>query len=96
MVHPVEVLRILLGALALFFSYFFGRIATRLHVEQRPFGKAITWALRMVVCLLGVLWGRGLDALSIVTLVLAAVSVAAGIYVELRPRPHEEVHLFKD
>jgi hypothetical protein len=95
MTHPLAALRILLGVLALFFAYFLGRAATRLHVAQQPFAKAVIWVLRTVVCLLGVLWGQGFDAISIVTFVLVAAAIAAGIRMELRPRPADEIHLFK-
>jgi hypothetical protein len=96
MAHPLAALRILLGILALFFGYFLGRVATRLHAAHQPLAKAVTWVLRTVVCLLGVLWGRGLDAISVVALVLVAAAIAAGVWVELRPRPTEEIHIFKE
>jgi hypothetical protein len=96
MAHPLAALRILLSALALFFGYFLGRVTTRLHAMKQPFAKAITWVLRTVVCLLGVLWGRGFDAISIAALILTAAAIAAGVYAEWRPRRTEEIHLFKE
>jgi hypothetical protein len=96
MAYPLVALRILLGALALFFGYFLGRAATRLRVQEQPFAKAITWVLRTVVCLLGVLWGRGFDVISIAALILTAAAIAAGVYAELHPRRAEQIHLFKE
>ena len=84
----------MLGLLALFFAHFLGRVGARLHQQKQPYAKALTWFLRTAVALFAVLWTRGLDAVSIVTLALAALSFAGGIYVEMRPHHTEEIHLF--
>ncbi len=93
---PVQAIRLILGLLSLFFAYFLGRAGTRLHHYHQPYRKALTWLLRTVVCLLGVIWVRGFDLTSIVFVVLAAAVFAAGVYVESRPRKVEEVHLFDE
>lgn len=89
-------MRVALGLLAVLFAYSLGRITVRLHRQNQPFTKALTWVLRTVVCVFGVLWQRGLDATSVATLALVAASFALGAYLEWRPRHVEEVHLFPD
>ncbi|MGE5569466.1 MAG: hypothetical protein ACM3S5_10570 [Rhodospirillales bacterium] len=92
---PIELLRVLLGVLALFFAYALGRTLARLRKYRKPITKALTWVLRTAVCLFGVLWHRGLDVTSIVFLVLAAATFAIGYYLEWRPRQVDEIHLFE-
>lgn len=93
---PIQFLRLLLGALAMFFAYALGRAATRLHNAGQPMAKALTWVLRTVVTLGAILWTRGFDTLGVVVIALAAASLAAGIYLESRPRETEEIHLFTE
>ncbi len=90
----IQFIRIILGLLSLFFAYFLGRVAIEVRRRKLPHTKLTTWVLRTAVCLFGVVWRRGLDATSIVFLVLAAASFAAGLYLEWRPRRIEEIHLF--
>jgi hypothetical protein len=92
---PIELLRILLGVLALFFAYALGRTIARLRRRKQPYTKALTWVLRTVVCLFGVLWNRGLDVTSIIFLALSASTFALGYFIEWRPRHVEETHLFQ-
>jgi hypothetical protein len=92
---PIELLRILLGLLAVFFAYALGRAIIRLRREKKPYTKALTWALRTTVCLFGVMWNRGLDATSIAFLVLCAAAFALGSHIEGRPRHIDETHLFE-
>ncbi len=93
---PVQVLRIFLTLLAMFFAYALGRMGTRLHLAGKPKTKALTWVLRVVVCVMGVAWPvRGhADLTLIVACVLVVLALGAGIYIEMRPRQVEEVHLF--
>jgi hypothetical protein len=93
---PIQLLRVALGFLAVFFAYALGRVAARLHRQDQPYSKALTWALRVSVCVLGVFWRRGFDATSIATLALAAVGLGLGLFVEQRPRHVEEIHLFRE
>ena len=92
---PIELLRVLLGVLALFFAYALGRTVARLRKYKRPLTKALTWVLRTTVCLFGVLWNRGLNVTSILFLALSAATFAIGYYLEWRPRRVEETHLFE-
>jgi uncharacterized membrane protein YoaK (UPF0700 family) len=93
---PTQLLRAALGILAVFFAYVLGRVAARLHRQNQPYSKALTWVLRVAVCVLAVFWRRGLDATSIATLALVAVGFGAGVFVEQRPRHVEEIHLFRE
>jgi hypothetical protein len=93
---PIQLLRVTLGILAVFLAYALGRVVARLHRQNQPYSKALTWALRVTVCVLGVFWRRGLDATSIATLALAAVGLGFGVFVEQRPRHVEEIHLFRE
>jgi uncharacterized membrane protein YoaK (UPF0700 family) len=93
-VVPIQLLRVALGILAVFFAL--GRVAARLLRNNQPYSKALTWVLRISVCLLAVFWRRGFDAISIATLALAAMGIAAGVIVEQRPRQVEEIHLFRE
>lgn len=91
---PFQLLRVVLGLLAVFFAYELGRVGTRLRRQRQPLRRALAWALRTTVALGAVLWIRGLDLVGMVMLALAALSFAAGILVELRPRKTEQIHLF--
>ena len=92
----MQLLRVLLGLLAMFFAYALGRAATRLHNAGQPMAKALTWLLRSVVTLGAILWTRGFDWVGMAALALAAGSLGAGIYLESRPRRTEEIHLFTE
>ena len=78
----------------MFFAYELGRAATRLHNAGQPIARALTWVLRTVVTLGAILWTRVFDPLAIVAIAAAMASLAAGIYLESRPRRTEEIHLF--
>jgi hypothetical protein len=80
----------------MFFSYALGRAATRLHNAGQPVAKALTWFLRVVVSLGAIVWTGGLDPIVWVSIGLAAASLAAGVYLESRPRETEEIHLFNE
>ena len=92
----MQLLRVALGVLAVLFALALGRMAARLRGQKQPYSKALTWVLRISVCVLAVLWRQGLDATSIATLALVAVAFGAGVIVELRPKHVEEIHLFRE
>jgi hypothetical protein len=92
----MQFLRLVVGLLAMLFAYGLGRSATRLHLNRQPVTKAVTWFLRTTVAILAILWTRGFDALGIILLCLIALSCAAGVYMEMRPRKTEEIHLFNE
>ncbi len=93
---PIQLLRIFLGLLAVFFAYELGRMATRLRTAGQPMVRALTWALRTVVALGAIIWTRGFDLIGIVMIVLAVAGLGAGVYMESRPRVREDVHLFTE
>jgi hypothetical protein len=80
----------------MFFAFELGRLWVRLHEAGRPFTKAISWVLRTVVAVFAVLYGRGFDALGIALVALIVLALAAGVYLEMRPRKIEETHLFRE
>jgi hypothetical protein len=93
---PLHFLRVLVGVLGAFFAYALGRAVMRLHRQGRPLARAVTWALRVTVCLFAVLWVGGLDAIGIAILAAASLCLALGVYLEWRPKHTEEIHLFKE
>jgi hypothetical protein len=95
-VIPIQFARIVLGLLAMFFGYTLGRVAVRLYESGQPVAKAFTWVLRTSVAVVAILWTRGFDTIGIVLLSLTALSIAAGVYLEIRPKKVEEIHLFSD
>ena len=92
----MQFLRLVVGMLGVLFAYSLGRSVTRLRRNKQPVAKALTWFLRTAAALLAILWTGGFDALGIVLLSLIALSCAAGVYLEKRPRKAEEIHLFNE
>jgi hypothetical protein len=80
----------------MFFAYALGRVLIRVRRNRQPFAKAMTWVLRTAAALTALLWTRQFDAVGIVFLGLIALSFAAGVYIETRPRKTEEIHLFRE
>jgi hypothetical protein len=80
----------------MFFAYELGRAATRLRNAGQPMVRALTWVLRTVVSLGAILWTRGFDFVGIAAMILAASSLALGVYIESRPRRTDEIHLFTE
>jgi hypothetical protein len=80
----------------MFFAYELGRVWMRLRRNGQPMTKAITWVLRTAVAVFAILYTRGFDALGIVLIVLIVLALAAGAYMEMRPRRVEDVHLFRE
>lgn len=87
---PVDVLRVVLGLLCLFFAHFLGRAIVRMRRGQRA-RSMYGWLLRTVITAGAVLWRRGLDNISIVILTLAAAALVVGVWDEQRPKPQEDL-----
>src|SRR5689334_366078 len=85
----MELLRGVLGVLCLFFAFQFGRGAARAY-ERRPRPGYRGWMIRLVLCMVAVAFRRGLDLLTVVTLVFSAAALAAGAWLEMRPKPPQE------
>ncbi len=90
---PIQLLRLIVLFMLVFFAHFLGRAIARLRRQGQPLVKALTWILRTSVALLAIVWTGGLDYLTIVSLLLAAVSFAWGMYRERHPPHAEEYHL---
>ncbi len=93
---PLQMLRVALGLMAVFFAAALGRVTVRLRRQKQPFSKALTWVLRVTLCVAAVFWKSGFDAVSITTLSLVIAAFAGGAIFEQRPRHEEETHLFHD
>jgi hypothetical protein len=89
----MDLLRAVLGGLAVFFAIFWGRQAARLKRERQPQFRAMRWALRTMVCLAAVWMSKGVDVVSISLTALAAIAFGAGWTAGAKP-PKEE-HLEK-
>ena len=88
---PLDILRAVLGLLCVFFAHFLGRSIVRLRRGlQRP-RNFYGWLIRMAIAGGVILWRRGFDAISIATLVLAAASLALGVWDEQRPKKQEDL-----
>ncbi len=73
-------LRLLLGALCILFAYELGRAWIRYRHGSGTRSGLLSWVLRTIVTLLGVMWLHATDFLSIAVFALAAVSFAAGFH----------------
>jgi len=88
---PLDVLRIFLGLLCLFFAHFLGRSIVRVRTHrQRP--RSLTgWIIRFLITALVIPFRRGFDSITIAALTLAAGSLALGIWDEMRPKREENL-----
>jgi hypothetical protein len=82
-------LRMLLGALCVFFAYYFGRSLGARWEGRTGIGRFMHWLLRVTVTAFGVVWG-GLDRLAVSTLGLAVLSAGLGFYVQQRPARRDD------
>jgi len=86
----LDVLRVVLGLLCLFFAHLLGRSMVR---AGRGLGarSLYGWLLRTAITAGAILWGRGLDGIAIVAFTLAAASLAVGMWEEQRPKKQEDL-----
>lgn len=87
---PVDVLRVVLGLLCVFFAHFLGRAIIRVR-RGRPARSLYGWLIRTVITAGAILWRRGLDTVAIVMFTLAAASLVIGAWDEQRPKKHEDL-----
>ena len=87
----IDLLRAILGALCVMFAHFLGRSAVRVYQGKMRQSRAVTWALRTAVTLLGVFWRRGFDKISVIVMVLAAAALVLGAWDEWRPKDEEDL-----
>ena len=88
---PYGPLRVIVGLLCVFFAHFVGRSAIRVRQGRTRQSTLMSWMLRTLVASVAVFWHTGLDRISVGTIVLAIVAAAAGVYLEWRPRHHDEL-----
>ncbi len=82
-------LRILLGLLCAFFSFFLGRsLAARLHGWVKN-SQLMRWVLRVAVTAIGAGWG-GFDRIAFGSFGLAVLAAGLGFYSLWRPQPQPE------
>jgi len=82
-------LRILLGALCVFFAYYLGRSLAARFAGTAPPSRVIRWGLRVAVTGFGAAWG-GLDKLAVIALGSAGLSAGLGFLLGHHPRPPDE------
>ena len=88
---PTGLFQTLLGALGVVFAHFLGRGAVRLRRGQIKRGVAVAWALRTTVCVYAVFYLGGLRWPFLTVFALAAMSLAAGVWLEARPKKEEDL-----
>jgi len=82
-------LRILLGALCVFFAHYLGRSLAARSRARATNAQVMRWGLRVVVTGLGAAWGAP-DWVTFLSLGLAASSGGLGFYLIWRPQPPAE------
>ena len=87
---PLDVLRIVLGLLCLFFAHFLGRSIVRVQRGQST-RSLYGWLIRTIIAGAVILFRRGLDGISIAAFTLAAVSLVIGAWDEQRPKRQEDL-----
>ena len=87
---PLDVLRVVLGPLCLFFAHLLGRSIVRVKRGQNA-RSLYGWLVRTAIALGAVLWHRGLDGISIAVFTLSAASLVLGVWMEQRPKPQEDL-----
>jgi len=87
---PLDVLRIVLGLLCLFFAHFLGHSIVRVQRGQST-RSLYGWLIRTIIAGAVILFRRGLDGISIAAFTLAAVSLVIGAWDEQRPKRQEDL-----
>jgi len=87
---PLDVLRVLMGLLCLFFAHFLGRSMVRARRGQSA-RSLYGWLVRTLLAAAAILWRRGLDGISIAVFTLAAASLVVGAWDEQRPKKQEDL-----
>ncbi len=82
-------LRVLVGALCVFFAYYLGRALAARSRGLVSNAQVMRWVLRVLVTGLAAGW-VGVDRVTVATLALALVSGGAGYYLVWRPQPPKE------
>ncbi len=85
-----QFLRLFLAVICVFCAHFLGRAAARRIVLHSREPHLLRWSLRTLATAAGAMWHGPHDPLSLAMGGLAAVSAAAGFYVEQKPKKIEE------
>jgi hypothetical protein len=88
---PLEILRVAVGLLLLFFAHFLGRSIVRVRAGRQQPRSVVGWIVRTLIAVFLILWRRGFDSISIAALALAAAALALGIWEESRPKRQEDL-----
>jgi hypothetical protein len=88
---PVGILRAMMGAFCVLFSYSLGKSAIRLHRGRERRSRTLAWTLRTVITGVAASWRAGFDEITVGVFALSLLSLAGGAYLEWRPRHQEEL-----
>ena len=88
---PVGILRLMMGALCVLFSYSLGKSAVRLDRGRERRSRTLAWALRTVLTGVAASWRAGFDQITVGVFALALLSLAGGAYLEWRPKHQDEL-----
>ncbi len=89
----LNVVRVFIAILGVLFAYQLGKVVADLKARGLPVAKASTWFLRVFVIVFAIFWVGGFDAITIGTIVLAAIGFGTGIWQRSRRKPDKSVHL---
>jgi hypothetical protein len=87
---PLDILRLALGLLCLFFAHFLGRSMVRAR-RGLPARSLYGWLIRTAITAGAMVWHRGLDGIAIGVFTLAAASLVVGAWDEQRPKKREDL-----
>jgi hypothetical protein len=88
---PTGPFQTLLGILGVIFAYLLGRSAVKLRRGEVRRAATFGWALRTTVCVYAVFYFGGFRWPFILVFALAAASLAAGVWLQSRPRKAEDL-----
>jgi len=87
---PINLLRAVIGLMCVLFAYFLGRTATRAYLGRGRKSRMYGWLIRTAITAAVITWRRGVDSLALAAYALAALTLAAGVWLELRPPKQPE------
>ena len=87
----MQVFRVVLGVLCVFFAYMAGRSAAMVRLERQKKTRLYGWLIRMVLCGAAVIYRQGIDVVSIVSWALAALAFVGAMWVASHPKPPEDL-----
>ena len=88
---PIDFLRGMFGLLCIFFAHMAGRSAATVRQGRGKLSKMYGWILRAVVCAAILVFRQDINALVITIWAIAAAAFAAGMWLVLNQKPHEDL-----